>query len=428
MVASSPFHLKWLHKLETVNLGDTQGDNDAKYQVEDFFDADDRTTIRNVETFLDSYPTKDLSSLKDMFVQDVMLPIEHAIRCGVRDIDASDEEILELRRKKAEFILTQVMPRMFWHKKFTTLKDLIAHGLTRVLKILVELAETITPEEDDVQRQTYFFRAKEFLSGIALQIWSICIYESGIPIIPEKGIPLLRKLAMLDCLDPHWNYAGGFEMVLKLIEERIGDFPRISSDKALHESTDMIRLARNAVRCQVLELPGLGHGFGDEEATDASTAALFDVTISRQQFSYDLAPQMYSYVLKCSAYFCSNVETSQNPHRRRCYKCHFYHWCSPACQDYSEQVSGHHLAYCRACPSDKADMCRSQMEEHLNLQPHEEKSEESVCCHGCGIAKAMCKQPMIRCETCLAVNYCSKTCQQWDWDCGGHAWKCESPL
>jgi hypothetical protein len=434
MVASSSFHLKWMHKLVTVDFRGSADASDVTYQVEDFFHTDDEATVRDVEAFLDTHPHISIDNLKDMFVQDVMLPIEHAVRCGVRDADASDDEILELRRRKALFILTAVIPRMFFHKNFAILKDLIAHGLTRMLKVLVELSETITPDENDVMRQTYFFRAKEFLACIALQIWGVCMYENGIPVIKAKAVPLLRKLAMLDCLDPNWNYAGGFEMVLRLLEERTGRITRISSDRLLQESSDMFRLARNAIRCQILELTGLKKDeslrkcFNIGGGTNMSTTTLFEYTSPRRQSSFELAPQMCAYFPKCSAYFCSDVETPQNPHRRRCYRCHFYHWCSPACQDYSDKVSEHHRIYCQVCPENKANACRSQMQEHLNIQPHDEEAEESICCHGCGIAKAICKQPMTRCEVCMAVSYCSKTCQEWDWHCGGHASKCESPL
>jgi hypothetical protein len=435
MVASSSVNLKWMHKLVTVDFGGSVDADDVTYQVEDFFDTDKEATVRDVEIFLDTHSHSSVANLKDFFVQDIMLPIEHAMRCGVRDVDASDDEILEFRRRKALFILTTVIPRMFVHKNFATqTNDLIAHGLTRMLKILVELSESIIPDEDNVTRQIYFFRAKEFLASVSLQIWSVCMYENGIPVINAKAIPLLRKLAMLDCLDPNWNYAGGFEMVLRLLEERMGRISRISSDRLLQESTDVFRLARNAIRCQIIEFSGLEKDaplrncLHVHRGTNISTTTLVESASPRQKSSCEQSSQMCAYFPKCSAYFCSDVETPQNPHRRRCYRCHFYHWCSPACQEYSDQVTEQHPNYCQVCPEDEAYACRSQMQEYLNLIPHEEEAEESICCHGCGIAKAMCKQPMARCEVCMAVNYCSKTCQEWDWHCGGHAWKCESPL
>jgi hypothetical protein len=428
MVASSALHLKWLHKLEMIDCQDGRNGR-ISYQVEDFFDTEAEESIRDVETFLDNHHSKNVN-LKEFILKDIFLPVEHSLRCGVRDVDEPDEELTELRRNKAAFIIGQVIPRIYFHKNFSRGKDFISHGLTRLLKIIVQLAETISRDDDNVKILKYYFKAKQFLSFNALQIWAICISENGVPIEKERGIPYIRKLAMLDCLDYTWNYVGGFENILRLLEERLGDIRRIAGDKCLHENSELFRRARHAIRCQVLGLTGLEQASCSRQLVSSGhgrtrkASSLFERTGIRQIDIFEQEPQMSHYFPKCSTYFCSAIETSKNPHRLRCNKCYFYHWCSPGCQEYSEYVSEHHYTYCQACPKVKADECRAQMEEYLNMQ-WQDTRDEAVSCRSCGLAKKLCKEPMIRCETCIAVNYCSKTCQDWDFEHGGHDVNCK---
>jgi hypothetical protein len=189
---------------------------------------------------------------------------------------------------------------------------------------------------------------------------------------------------------------------MSLLEERHGDLPRIAADKALHESTDIYRQARNSIRCQVLELSG------------------------PRDEGMEQAPQMFKYFPKCSAYLCSEIESSDKPHRLRCYRCHYYHWCSAACQQYSEEIADHHELFCESCPEEQSQECRAQMQEYLNI-PSVNDDENEIKCHACGLQKKLSKS-MHRCSKCKAVHYCSRACQVWDWTNGNHRNKCENPI
>lgn len=402
---SSPDNLHWLHKLETIKC-DIDGEV-ISYKVEDFgdyYDGDDGTVLEDIDQFLDDHNADNLD-LKSVLMNDVLHPIEFTLRCGVRDI-GKDEQITKLRRKKAIFIINQILPRIFHHPNYTELTDTITRGVTGILILIAELNSIHTQDDtEDLEKLSNYFRAKDFLAAIALQVWSVCLYEQGIPLVEDLTLPTLRRLAMMDILDTYWNYAGAWGLVLSLLEERHGDLPRIGADKALHESTDILRSARNSIRCQVLEYAGL-------RQDGASTM--------------QNAPQIFQYYPKCSAYLCQNMETSDKPHRLRCYQCHYYHWCSPACQQYSEEVAGHHEIFCDACPEDEKNKIRSQMQDYLNIPPVVEE-RDVLRCHSCGLVNST-KKRMHRCSKCKAVHYCSKICQVWDWNHNNHRNKCEPPV
>lgn len=401
---STATDLKWLHKLEVVEC-DSDGEV-FKYEVEDFgeyYDGD-ASVIAGIEEFLNTHNSSNLD-MNDFLLHDIFHPIEFTLRCGVRDIQ-KDEKINKLRRKKAIFIITQVIPRIYHHPNFSELSETIARAVTGFLILIVELHSIHAREDDgDADELSAHFKAKTFLAGIALQIWSVCLYEQGIPMVTERTLPTLRRLAMLDLIDTVFNYAGSWGRIMALLEERHGDLPRIAADKALNESTDMLRQARNSIRCHILELSGI-------EQDVVSTVKT--------------APQMYQYYPKCSAYLCQEIESADKPHRLRCYQCHYYHWCSPACQQYSEEVAGHHELFCSACPENKKKEIRLQMQEYLNI-PDVGGTIEIKQCHACGLHKSASKR-MNRCSQCKAVYYCSKACQAWDWNHGNHRNKCESPI
>ena len=401
---STSADLKWLHKLEEIEC-DVDGEI-LKYDVEDFgeyYDGDD-DVMADIEEFLDTHDSKN-SDLHSLLLLDVFHPIEFTLRCGVRDIQ-KDEHINKLRLKKAVFIISQVIPRIYHHFNFRGLSDVIARGVTGLLVLILELSSVHTRDNiETLEALSTHFRAKSFLSSIALQIWSVCLYEQGIPIITDRTIPYLRQLAMLDLIDSAFNYAGSWEKILTLLEERHGDLPRIPADKALNESTELLRQARNSIRCHVLELSGL------EQEIDSTVKTV---------------PQMYRYYPKCSAYLCQNIESADKPHRLRCYQCHYYHWCSPACQEYSEEAAGHHQPFCLACPETARKEMRGQMQDYLNIPDIGGAIEEKQC-HSCGLPKSVARR-MNRCSQCKAVYYCSRACQAWDWQHGDHRAKCEPPL
>lgn len=396
-IASSPNDLKWLHNIETVEC-EVEGKT-TSYDIEDFGDIYDENNTRalaDIDAFLDTHNSQNLD-IRHFLLNDILHPLEYTLRCGVRDMTES-EQITKLRRVKAIFFINQVLPRVYHNKNFAELQDTISRAITGVLVLIAELSTVYSADKEDIANTSTFFKTKEFLSSVALQIVSVWFCEEGVPLVENRTIPYLRQLAMMDILDENWNYAGGWEELLKLLEERHGVQPRIAADKALDESTTMMRQARNSIRLQILELEG-------------------------PKASAIKPREMYTYFPKCSAYMCSEIETADKPHRLRCYQCHYYHWCSPACQQYSEEVADHHEIFCKHCPEEKAEECREQMRYFFNIPPVD---EDEIKCHACGLLKRLSKS-MNRCSKCKAVHYCSRTCQVWDWTNGDHRSKC-SPL
>lgn len=385
------------------------GDQTLNRRVEIFGDYyhGDGHVIDCIDTFLNTHASDNLD-IALFLLEDVIHPLEFTLRKAVRDMAESDDLAI-LRQKKAIFILKYVIPRIYKHFNFLEAQEIISRSLTGILLLITELSSHHPRDKENAGKMSIYLKAKDFLATIVLQIWTVTFYEQGIDFVDDQTIPYLRQLAMLDLFDKNWTFAGSWEQSLSLLEERFGDIPRISSDKMLDETSHVIRQARNSIRCQALEMENLPQ--------TANSADLPSVRKSPQH--------MYSYFPKCSEYLCSEIETASKPHKLRCYKCNYYHWCSSACQDLTEAKT-HHSKYCGNCPQEDADKCRAQMNEYLNIYNKADESNVTIKCHACGLLKKFCNT-MDRCSKCKAVHYCSKTCQKWDWNHGKHRYKCAKP-
>jgi hypothetical protein len=407
-VEPSPSHLKWLHQLERVNSFQVGGEI-VMHEIEVFGDyyEGDGEALDCVDMFLNDHSSQNLD-IATFLLHDILKPLEYTLRVGVKEV-TKDEAITHLRQQKATFIIKYVIPRIYCHSNFTETKDILSRSLTGTLVMIRDLYSFHPRSRDDMTKQATFFRVKEFLSNIVLQIWTVTLYEEGIALVKSQTIPYLRQLAMLDIFDKNWSYAGGWEQSLRLLEERFGDTPRISTDKSLNDNSAIIRKSRNSIRCQSLE------------------SANYPESVSFYLSDRKQSEHMYAYSPKCSAYLCSEIENPGKVHRLRCYKCNYYHWCSSACMDFTEEATDYHNKFCQACPPEKAEQCRTEMKEYLNIFDATEENEEMIKCHGCGLLKQF-SRSMSRCTICKVVHYCSTACQTWDWNQGNHRLKCESPL
>ncbi|CAJ1941990.1 unnamed protein product [Cylindrotheca closterium] len=403
--APNPRSLKWLHQFETVSY--RRGDKTLEHKVEVFGDFYNGTehVLQCIDAFLDQHTSENLD-IAFFLLQDVMKPLEETLEQGVKQIHLSDDMNL-LRQQKSTFILKYVVPKIYYHHNFADIKQILCRSITGILILIRELFFVHRRDQNNTSNLVKHFKAKEFLANITLQIWSEVYYKHGIPFVEDQTLPYLRQLAMLDVFDKNWSVAGGWEQSILLLEEHFGSLPRISSDKSLDETSEIIERSRNSLRCQQLraEYP-LAVDYYLEERRDR-----------------DL---MYQYSPKCSAYMCSEIETSNQPHRLRCYRCYYFHWCSPACRDYSEEVQDVHTSYCKECPGSKVKECRAQMSEYLNILDATVQRTDKVKCHGCGLQKEY-SQFMERCSKCKAKYYCSKSCQRWDWYQGNHRLNCKCP-
>jgi MYND finger len=221
---------------------------------------------------------------------------------------------------------------------------------------------------------------------------------------------------MLDVLDKDWNMLGGWEDILKGIEAKCCagmSVSRLSSDQILHETTTILRNARNSMQCK-----------------------FFSVRFMR--YTEDQAPQRWRYFPKCSAPTCSNIETPLNPHGYRCRKCWYFHYCSPACQEYCDNIMGLHPKFCKDTPMSKSGMCQKETEQYLGWTVTSLSTEalDTLTCHACGSVEEVqngskvanngsSSSTMKRCQQCQAICYCSRRCQEWDWRIGGHRETCK---
>jgi hypothetical protein len=417
MATSSPHDLKWLNKFESITWVE-DGQEEKKYDVEDFeaFRMDDKTAIRNIELFMDSHLPEEGLDMKELLLKDIAEPVEFSLRLGVQEINKS-EKLTKLRCKKACFIITQVLPRMYKHVNFRSTQRIIPRILTEILALIAELYNLNPPNKNDGLKMQNFFKAKEFLSNVAFQIWATCFQDQGITLVEDHTLPCLRRLAMLDLLDPEWSYAGGWESALTMLDVKHNKVHlRIPADKAINETTEMIRQARKSMNRQAMAIACILDDGGDAFELPYSSTLTMDV-ISH------FGSQTFRYYPKCSAYMCSEIETPEKPHQIRCFRCHYYHWCSTACQNYSENIACNHQHYCGNLPDEILRQCRRETEEYLNIQYGDEFGEENIKCHACGLHKRLCKD-MPHCSKCKSAHYCSRMCQVWDWERGGHRTKC----
>jgi hypothetical protein len=138
-------------------------------------------------------------------------------------------------------------------------------------------------------------------------------------------LPTMRKLGLVDCLDPKWNYYGSWnDILIRFARRGRVVVPKTKADAILQEKSHQWRSARNSQTCRGL-MPS--------------------------EFNITPAPQCFRYFPKCSVVGCCTVETAGKPHKIRCTRCWYYHACSPACDNYSELFDMHQ---CDFTPLDEA--------------------------------------------------------------------------
>jgi MYND finger len=329
------------------------------------------------------------------------------------------KDTLKTARYKINFIMHHVTGSMLtnsqakWQKLRTNLLDMCYD----TLQLVPRLAESCPHHKSDIRLCIIHFEGKEFLAAVACETWDT-LYDHSIQIDPSRFIPILRRCAMLDVLDKDWNMLGGWEDILKGLESKCcaaSSITRLPSDQILHETTTILRNARNSMQCK-----------------------FFSVRFMR--YTEDQAPQRWRYFPKCSAPTCSNIETPLSPHVHRCRKCWYFHYCSPACQEYCDNIMGLHPKFCKDTPVSKAALCQKETEQYLGWTSSTIlDAMDTLTCHACGsleeqqkgvnngakVSSNIVSSNMKRCQQCQSVCYCSRRCQEWDWRIGGHRETCK---
>jgi len=310
------------------------------------------------------------------------------------------KERLKKSRYKISFLMHRVMGGMLTLQKWYHRREDLLMVCFQTLQLLPRLAESCPHHRTDIRQVIIHFEGKEFLASCACETWDT-LYDHAIPLDAKTFVPILRRCAMLDILDKDWNMLGGWDDILKALESKCfvdtGPIPRLASDTVLQETTTILRNARNSMQCK-----------------------FFSVRFLR--YTDDQAPQRWRYFPKCSAPACANLETPQKPHTLRCTNCWYFHYCSPACQEYCDSIMGLHPKFCKDTPPLKAQQCQKEMEIYLGLQTDE---HENMTCHACGLEEQHVTEGMKRCSKCQKVYYCSRQCQEWDWRVGGHKQVCK---
>jgi hypothetical protein len=338
-------------------------------------------------------------------------------------VQANDQRVLKdclkTARYKINFALHHVLGAILTspEPKWKRLQPYVIDVCWQTLALLPRLAESVPHHPTDLRSNILHFEGKEFLASVACETWDT-LYDFDISLDPTRFVPILRKLAMLDILDKDWNMLGGWEDILKGLEAKCfhGSVLRLPCDSVLHEHTTLLRNARNSMQCK-----------------------FFSVRFMR--YTEDQAPQRWRYFPKCAAPACAHVETPESPHPHRCESCWYFHYCSPACQEYCDVVLGLHPKFCRDTPANKAASCQRETEAYLGWS--DPQSGQPLVCHACGVVQeevsgadslvdaqyaivsnGIPTSSMKRCSKCQKVYYCSRQCQEWDWRVGGHKRVC----
>lgn len=328
------------------------------------------------------------------------------------------KDTLKTARYKINFILHHVTGSILTATatKWVAVRDSVLNMCYNTLQLVPRLAESCPHHPNDIRLAIIHFEGKEFLAAVACETWDT-LYDYAVSIDPARFIPVLRRCAMLDILDKDWNMLGGWEDILKGIEAKCctGNVTvhRLQSDAVLHETTTVLRNARNSMQCK-----------------------FFSVRFMR--YTEDQAPQRWRYFPKCSAPACAAIETADHPHPHRCRKCWYFHYCSSSCQEYCDNIMGLHPKFCKDTPSTKASLCQKETEQYLgwtgtttaaSIAGTDGDAATRVSCHACGSledADVAATARMKRCLQCQTVTYCSRQCQEWDWRVGGHREVCKA--
>ena len=231
------------------------------------------------------------------------------------------------------------------------------------------------------------FQVKTFLCEASLRAWS-GIFESDeihnkkrplVAIPTDLLLPTMRRLGMLDLLDEDWNMFGPWDEVLDHIVNSSGGISKVPADKILAEKSCIWNKARNSIACRRMSR---NHSFGR-----------------------DSAPQCFRYFNKCSVDMCCNVETAKKPHKHRCTKCYYFHFCSDACKNYAAMFDLHD---CDFTPPDKVASIKKEMESYLGLNKTQNNTKHEVC-NFCRMKRADLPAggALLQCMGCKSVAYVS---------------------
>lgn len=329
----------------------------------------------------------------------------HNMWSGGRGIHGAMQRQMKARvekaKKKAELILIGIVKPALSNAKggkaiiWARLKDSFIDICLSTLRSLVILMEKSPhPGGWGMQALQEHFQMKEFLADISSNVWSSVLYDTSTKVPADDIVPILRQLAMLDCVDQGWNWHGSWSEVLDALSNKCcGQIKRIAADDELERISFQIRKADNSMRCKLM-------------------------ACNREYGSFisgvDSAPQKWRYQLKCSAMNCSNIEDPENPHTLRCQECWYFHWCCEGCKTQSCDFSRQHDMCCTATPPEKAEQTKQEVFALLGWGEHASTGTAKAC-HSCGKKEGQ----GTTLNKCGRKYYCSALCEKWNEEHGG---------
>lgn len=128
----------------------------------------------------------------------------------------------------------------------------------------------------------------------------------------------------------------------------------------------------------------------------------------------------------CMSLCCKHMETPNKPHKFRCHKCWHFHTCSKNCEKLAEAIGLHQ---CEAISAETATALKTQTEAYLAKTDHVSSLErlppmQDTCRFCSSKLENLLVKTMGFCQGCNQVQYCSKSCQKWDWRRGTHKAEC----
>ena len=295
-------------------------------------------------------------------------------------------------------------------------------SISDLLMSFIPIAKRFPAHKKDLAKAGLHFEVKELLARCSCtMILAITPNDSEehpddlFPMVggnaPDKKLPLdlllptMRQLAMMDMLDPDWKMCGRWSEVMEEFEEW-GESPvtKTKVDVILEERSNMWLSARNSMIAREPDMRAL----------------------SSRLFS-GCSERCFEYFPKCTARYCSNIETAEKPHPIRCTDCWYFHACSQACAEYANLFDQHQCSLTTS--HGEVSNIRAQALKYLGLEDSRKKRRKSEKCNFCERcvkdlpgAKG---QDFMRCFACKTACYCSVDCQRWDWFEGGHKNECK---
>jgi len=342
-------------------------------------------------------------ALKTLLVDKVVVGTGEAIHnmwSGGRDIDGPMQRRMKTRveegKKKAELILIGIVRPALCKSKggkaiWTRLKESFFDICMSTLSSLVTLMEKAPhPGGWGMQPLQEHFQMKKFVADVTLMVWDSVFYTGEVRVPADELIPVMRQLAMLDCIDGGWSMHGSWSDVLDALSNKCcGRIKRIDADDELERISSQIKKAANSMRTKLM---ACDDRFGLYSNPDSG-------------------PQRWRYQLKCSAMDCSNLEDPENPHQLRCEECWYFHWCCNGCKTQSCDFSNQHEMLCAATPPDKAEQTRQEVFALLGWD-EQSSSDSGKTCQSCGRREGPEKKLNKRGKK----YYCSSLCENWDTD------------